>query len=121
MSVVTFPGQPDSVPDSAIGSTTVMTTMVAVERFLDSLTTVTTRVGHAETLARLTAVAGPAHPVAALTPEHYAAVMAWPQMWVERARLPASSMMSAVVASSSMSWSTHGSAVTRAGARVSAR
>ncbi|GII94367.1 tyrosine-type recombinase/integrase [Sinosporangium siamense] len=71
MSVVAFPGQPGSVPDPATG----MTTMVAVERFLDSLATVTTRVGYAETLARLTAVAGPAHPVDDLTPEHYAAVM----------------------------------------------
>ncbi|MGP4102899.1 tyrosine-type recombinase/integrase [Nonomuraea sp. KM90] len=75
MSVVAFPGQSDSVPDSATGATTGMTTMVAVERFLDSLTAVTTRVGYAETLARLTAATGPAHPVAALAPEHYAAVM----------------------------------------------
>ncbi|MBF8187472.1 tyrosine-type recombinase/integrase [Nonomuraea sp. K274] len=52
-----------------------MTTMAAVERFLDSITVATTRAGYAETLARLTAMAGPAHPVAALAPEHYAAVM----------------------------------------------
>ncbi|WP_214104042.1 tyrosine-type recombinase/integrase [Acrocarpospora catenulata] len=72
MSVVAFPGQPDSVPDVA-GAT--ITVAVAVERFLDSITTATTRASYAETLARLTAMAGPAHPVAALQPEHYAAVM----------------------------------------------
>ncbi|MEU8319640.1 site-specific integrase [Nonomuraea sp. NPDC048881] len=47
----------------------------AVERFLESVQAATTRSGYAETLARLTAVAGPQHPVAALTPEQYAAVM----------------------------------------------
>ncbi|SDL28762.1 RNA polymerase subunit sigma-70 [Nonomuraea jiangxiensis] len=51
------------------------TTGAAVVRFLDSVTAATTRAGYAETLARLTTVAGPRHPVAALTPEHYAAVM----------------------------------------------
>ncbi|MCP9947609.1 site-specific integrase [Actinomadura madurae] len=35
----------------------------------------TTRAGYAATLARLVAVTGPHHPVAALEPEHYAAVM----------------------------------------------
>ncbi|MGW2221707.1 class III lanthionine synthetase LanKC N-terminal domain-containing protein [Nonomuraea sp. NPDC001684] len=83
-----------------------VTRVVTVVRESRKRSTATIVVRHAETLARLTAVAGPAHPVAALTPEHYAAVMAWPQMWVETARVPASSMMSAVVASSSMSWST---------------
>jgi len=47
----------------------------AVDRFLDSLQAATTRAGYAATLARLTAVSGPHHPVAALEPEHYAAVM----------------------------------------------
>ncbi|MFB9675713.1 tyrosine-type recombinase/integrase [Streptosporangium vulgare] len=67
MSVVTFPGQ----PDPATGATTA----AAVERFLDSINAATTRVGYAETLARLSAVTGPHHPVAALSPEQYAAVM----------------------------------------------
>jgi hypothetical protein len=40
----------------------------------DSLRAATTRAGYAATLARLTAVSGPHHPVAALEPEHYAAV-----------------------------------------------
>ncbi|WP_084464305.1 tyrosine-type recombinase/integrase [Microtetraspora fusca] len=70
MSVVAFPCQP-SQPDPA----TDPTTAAAVERFLDSLTSATTRVGYAETLARLTAVVGTQHLVAALAPEHYAAVM----------------------------------------------
>ncbi|TMR91501.1 site-specific integrase [Nonomuraea basaltis] len=52
-----------------------MTTATAVERFLDSLTAATTRAGYTETLTRLATVTGPEHPVAALTPEHYAAVM----------------------------------------------
>ncbi|WP_433444869.1 TetR/AcrR family transcriptional regulator C-terminal domain-containing protein [Nonomuraea sp. CA-141351] len=52
-----------------------MTVTAAVERFLDSLTAATTRAGYAETLIRLTAATGPHHPVAALRPEHYAAVM----------------------------------------------
>ncbi|MGJ6969555.1 tyrosine-type recombinase/integrase [Streptosporangium sp. G11] len=72
MSVVAFPSQPDptSFPGTA-GSTTA----AAVERFLESRTAATTRAGYAETLTRLTAVIGPQHPVAALQPEHYAAVM----------------------------------------------
>ncbi|WP_031171394.1 tyrosine-type recombinase/integrase [Streptosporangium roseum] len=74
MSVVAFPCQPDPAP-TAVGATSGMTTMAAVERFLASITAATTRAGYAETLARLTAVTGPAHPVAALAPEHYAAVM----------------------------------------------
>jgi hypothetical protein len=68
VSIVAFPG-----PDT--GATDGIPTAVAVERFLDSITVATTRAGYAETLARLTAVTGPAHLVAALTPEHYAAVM----------------------------------------------
>ncbi|MFI6742721.1 tyrosine-type recombinase/integrase [Nonomuraea sp. NPDC050451] len=68
MSVVAFPGPPT---DPATGSTVA----AAVDRFLESLTAATTRTGYAETLARLTTVAGPQHPVATLTPEQYAAVM----------------------------------------------
>jgi site-specific recombinase XerD len=48
----------------------------AVDRFLDSLPTATTRAGYAETLVRLVTVAGPRSAVAALAPEHYATVMA---------------------------------------------
>jgi hypothetical protein len=43
VSVVAFPGQ----PDPATGATTGMTTMAAVERFLDSITVATTRAGQA--------------------------------------------------------------------------
>ncbi|MGJ6969701.1 tyrosine-type recombinase/integrase [Streptosporangium sp. G11] len=71
MSVVAFPGRPDPVTSATTGTTT----MAAVERFLDSITVATTRAGYAETLARLTTVTGQAHLVAALAPEHYAAVM----------------------------------------------
>ncbi|MFI6296563.1 tyrosine-type recombinase/integrase [Nonomuraea sp. NPDC050790] len=71
MSVVALPAQ----PDPAIGATTPAVTGPAVERFLDSITASTTRVSYAETLARLTSVTGPAHPIATLTPEHYAVVM----------------------------------------------
>jgi site-specific recombinase XerC len=46
----------------------------AVDRYLDSVQTKTTRASYAETLARLTALAG-TRPAAALTPEDYAAVM----------------------------------------------
>ncbi|MFI7422587.1 hypothetical protein [Nonomuraea sp. NPDC049684] len=46
----------------------------AVDRFLESVQAATTRTGYAEPLARLTAVAGPQYPVAALTPKQYAAV-----------------------------------------------
>ncbi|MFF5212159.1 tyrosine-type recombinase/integrase [Streptosporangium sp. NPDC000396] len=61
--------------DPAAGATTATGIGPAVECFLDSITAATTRAGYAETLARLTAVASPAHPVATLAPEHYAAVM----------------------------------------------
>ncbi|MFI7643783.1 tyrosine-type recombinase/integrase [Nonomuraea sp. NPDC049400] len=68
MSAVAFPSQPDpAVPGQR--------TAAAVERFLDSITAATTRAGYAQTLTRLITVIGPEHPVAALTPEHYAAVM----------------------------------------------
>jgi hypothetical protein len=59
MSVVAFPGQPDFVPGPATGAMTGMTTMVAVERFVDSVTAATTRVGYAESLTRVTAEADP--------------------------------------------------------------
>ncbi|WP_327581927.1 hypothetical protein OHA25_39025 [Nonomuraea sp. NBC_00507] len=68
-------GRPGSVPDSASGATSAAGVGPAVERFLDSITAATTRTGYAEALTRLTIVTGPAHPVAALAPEHYAAVM----------------------------------------------
>ncbi|MFF3444313.1 hypothetical protein [Streptosporangium sp. NPDC002721] len=42
------------------GMTTGRTTMAAVERFLDPITVATTRAGYVETLAHLSAVAGPA-------------------------------------------------------------
>ncbi|MFI6743122.1 site-specific integrase [Nonomuraea sp. NPDC050451] len=48
----------------------------AVERFLASLQSATTRTSYARTLARLTTVASPHHPVADLEPDHYATVMA---------------------------------------------
>ncbi|WP_246075534.1 site-specific integrase, partial [Nonomuraea terrae] len=48
----------------------------AVARFLGSLQAATTRTGYARTLARLTTIAGPHHPVADLTPDDYATVMA---------------------------------------------
>jgi len=66
VSVVAFPSSPDPT-----GSTTA----AAVERFLESRTAATTRVGYAETLTHLTAITSPDHPVAELTPEQYAAVM----------------------------------------------
>ncbi|MEU7835647.1 MULTISPECIES: site-specific integrase [unclassified Nonomuraea] len=69
MSVVAFPGPPTPPTGPATGST------AAVERFLESITAATTRAGYAQTLARLTTVAGPEHPVVDLTPEQYAAVM----------------------------------------------
>ncbi|MEU7855313.1 tyrosine-type recombinase/integrase [Nonomuraea sp. NPDC049141] len=71
MSVVAFPSQPGPAADA----TTAAGIESAAGRFLDSITTATTRAGYTETLARLTAVTGPHHQVADLTPEHYAAVM----------------------------------------------
>ncbi|MGN9847049.1 tyrosine-type recombinase/integrase [Nonomuraea sp. H19] len=68
MSVVAFPGQPDTAP---VGPTTA----TAVDRFLDSITAATTRTGYAETLRRLLAITGPQFPAAALQPEHYAAAI----------------------------------------------
>jgi site-specific recombinase XerD len=71
-SVVAFPGPPT---DPATGSPVGSTVAAAVDRFLESRTAATTRTGYAETLARLTTVAGPQYSVAALTPEQYAAVL----------------------------------------------
>jgi integrase len=68
VSAVAFPGPSDPVADRS-------TVAGAVDRFLDSLQAATTRVGYADTLARLIPVSEPGHPVAALEPEHYAAVM----------------------------------------------
>ncbi|MEV1178219.1 hypothetical protein [Nonomuraea sp. NPDC049784] len=59
MSVVAFPS-----PRDLTGSTIA----AAVERFLESRTAATTRAGYAETLTHLTAIIGPDHPVAELTP-----------------------------------------------------
>ena len=67
MTVVPFP-TPSA--DTADGETVA----AAVDRYLDSVQTRTTRDSYAETLARLTALAG-TQPVGALTPEDYAAVM----------------------------------------------
>lgn len=50
MYVVAFPGQ----PDPATGATT----PAAVERFIGSITAVTTRAGYTETLTRLTVMVG---------------------------------------------------------------
>ncbi|MBB6347685.1 hypothetical protein FHU36_004230 [Nonomuraea muscovyensis] len=69
MSVVASPAQPDPTP---LPGTAGSTTAAATERFLESRTAATTRAGYAETL---TAITGPDDPVAALTPEQYAAVM----------------------------------------------
>ncbi|MFI6180193.1 tyrosine-type recombinase/integrase [Nonomuraea sp. NPDC051191] len=64
-----------TVPGSVAGSGA-RSVGAAVERFLSSLRTVTTRGNYAHTLARLTAVTGPQRPVAGLTPDDYAATMA---------------------------------------------
>ncbi|GAA2440616.1 hypothetical protein GCM10010191_65660 [Actinomadura vinacea] len=71
MPVVAFPGS--SGPASPSGDSA--TVAGAVEKFIDSLQAATTRAGYAAPLARLVDVTGPHHPVAALEPEHYAAVM----------------------------------------------
>lgn len=64
MSVVAF-------PDRAAAATV----SVAIEGYLDSIQTKTTRASYAETLARLAASAGADQPVANLGPEDYATVM----------------------------------------------
>ncbi len=71
MTVVLFPTPPAEPAPAAAGGDSVA---AAVDRYLDSIQTATTRAGYAETLARLTAHAGD-RPAAALTPEDYAAVM----------------------------------------------
>ncbi|MFC4508595.1 MULTISPECIES: hypothetical protein [Streptomyces] len=67
MTVVPFP----TPPAETTGGETVA---AAVDRYLDSVQTKTTRDSYAETLARLTTLAGD-RPAAALVPEDYAAVM----------------------------------------------
>jgi hypothetical protein len=66
VTVVPFP-TPSA--DTADGETVA----AAVDRYLDSVQTRTTRDSYAETLARLTALAG-TQPIGALTPEDYS----WP-------------------------------------------
>jgi hypothetical protein len=68
--LVPFPTPPTD-PAAAAGGETVEG---AVDRYLDSVQTATTRASYAETLARLTALAGN-RLAATLTPEEYAAVM----------------------------------------------
>jgi site-specific recombinase XerC len=70
VSVVAFPGRP--------GAAALSTVAAAVDRYLDSVQTATTRASYDETLACLIAVAGGASPVADLTPDDYEAVM---QRW----------------------------------------
>jgi site-specific recombinase XerC len=67
--VLALPDRPD-IPDPAAGPSVAE----AVERFLPSLQSATTRAGYARTLNRLNALAG-RRPIAALTPPDYAAVM----------------------------------------------
>ncbi|MEV0200082.1 site-specific integrase [Nonomuraea sp. NPDC050691] len=90
MSVVSFPGP----PNPAAGPPPASPMTAAVERFLASVQAATTRVGYAETLARLTAVTGPQYPVAALTPEQYAAVM---ERWTAAAAATWNRHLSALV------------------------
>ncbi|GAA2636474.1 tyrosine-type recombinase/integrase [Actinomadura fulvescens] len=68
MSVVAFPGRRP-------GPITAATLAAAVDRYLGSIPTATTRASYDDTLARLIDVAGGASPAASLTPEDYAAVM----------------------------------------------
>ncbi|MEW9550171.1 site-specific integrase, partial [Nonomuraea sp. NPDC050783] len=68
MPAATSPGTPRPADDDRA------TVAGAVERFLASLHTVTTRDSYAKTLTRLTALAGD-RPAADLAPEDYAAVM----------------------------------------------
>lgn len=67
MSVVAFPGRP--------GPTDAATLAAAVDRYLDSIPTATTRASYDDTLARLIDLADGASPVTGLAPEDYAAVM----------------------------------------------
>ena len=71
VTVVQFPAPPaGAAPAIAEG----VTVAAAVDRYLDSIQARTTRDSYAETLARLTALAGD-RPAAMLVPEDYAAVM----------------------------------------------
>ncbi|MDR8411256.1 hypothetical protein MTP10_21295 [Nonomuraea sp. 3-1Str] len=81
MPALAFPDRPDTPrpgPSSDSGSdgspAAGPSVAVAVERFLASLPTATTRTSYARTLNRLTALAGP-RPVPELAPDDYAAVM----------------------------------------------
>ncbi|MEU4411306.1 tyrosine-type recombinase/integrase [Streptosporangium sp. NPDC023963] len=67
MAVVPFPAP----PAETIGGESVA---AAIDRYLDSVQTATTRASYAETLARLTALAGD-RPAGALAPDDYTAVM----------------------------------------------
>ncbi|MFI7701444.1 tyrosine-type recombinase/integrase [Nonomuraea sp. NPDC049480] len=71
MPAATSPGTPGPADDSADD---VVTVTAAVERFLASLHTATTRDSYAKTLTHLASLAGD-RPVAGLAPEDYAAVM----------------------------------------------
>ncbi len=71
MTVVQFPAPPAG---AALAIAEGATVAVAVDRYLDSIQARTTRDSYAETLARLTALAGD-RPAALLMPEDYAAVM----------------------------------------------
>ncbi|TQS29402.1 hypothetical protein FLW16_10460 [Microbispora sp. KK1-11] len=94
MSVVAFPAHPTPPADPATGPATGSPIAAAVERFLESMQAATTRTSYTETLARLTAVAGLDYPVAALTPEQYAAVM---ERWTTAAAATWNRHLSALV------------------------
>lgn len=95
MSVVPFPdpAAATSAAGSPAGSSAELLA-VAVDRFVDGIPVATTRASYAETLARLIAAAGAGHPVAALEPEHYAAVM---QRWNRAAAATWNRHLSALV------------------------
>jgi site-specific recombinase XerC len=61
-------------PSTHADPTTGQSVATAVDRYLDSIQTITTRASYAETLARLTALAE-GQAVAGLAPEDYAATM----------------------------------------------
>jgi len=71
VTVVPFPTPPADTAQDAAGGETVA---AAVDRYLDSVQSATTRASYAETLARLTALAGD-RPTGALTPKDYTAAM----------------------------------------------
>ncbi|MBG6089569.1 tyrosine-type recombinase/integrase [Actinomadura viridis] len=70
VSIVAFSGRAGGP-----GPSGACTLAAAVDRYLDSIPTATTRASYDDTLARLIDVAGGADPVAGLTPEDFAAVM----------------------------------------------